>query len=237
MARPSAPFRPGAHVRAWRPVAFGASAGLAALAPARDAPASEPPPAHEGFEAAASAGYARPFGGLQSQHKLRLAAEYAHEAPFRLDLGYRFDDTFYLGAFASVAGGAPGTAFDDLCVHANCRVTGYHFGIFGAAHLRPAARLDPWLGFGFGYELATLAVDESGDDVARRVRGFELAQLALGADWRLTRELAVGPLLQASFGFYSHSAVWTPRYDREWAIADTDVHGWLTVSMRMLVQP
>jgi hypothetical protein len=61
------------------------------------------------------------------------------------------------------------------------------------------------------------------------VRGWEFARLLLGWDFWLVNWLAVGPVFEASLGFFNHAEGRTLR--------DETAHGWLSAGLRLVALP
>jgi hypothetical protein len=68
-------------------------------------------------------------------------------------------------------------------------------GIEGQLHLAPTARLDPWIGFGFGWR--GLWLEHSAGTHA--MQGLDLARLEVGLDYRVSDRLAVAPTVGLAF--------------------------------------
>ena len=217
---------------------------LAALAPVAlalplttSAAAAEPPPPAHGFQGGLRFGYARPIGGLQSQAALRLTSLVDSERPLMLDLGWRLGTNWLLGAYGSIAGGEPGSAYETACIPANCSVTSYRFGVQGLVFILPDERLDPWLGVAIGYDFTRLKIDGAGGAVSIGVRGWEAPRLLGGVDYRFSRYFAFGPYLDFAVGEYTDSTVSTPRYATKRSISDAEAHAWFSAGLRWVVFP
>jgi hypothetical protein len=101
-----------------------------------------------------------------------------------LDLGYRLSPMFALGVYGTFAEYNNQTALDG----ANFRsVTA---GIQGAWHMRPFRSIDPWVTLGSAWR-GNWYVPEVGGITS--IQGWQLARLQVGADFRLAREIALGP--------------------------------------------
>jgi hypothetical protein len=159
--------------RSWFPAAIAAL--LAAFATLARADGPGP------LELAVATGYSRGLGpsagGMpELQH---LAGD---GAALRLEAGWRVDPRWTVGLYyegALLAGGHEGT--DGMTASAA--------GIQGQLHLRPLAKLDPWVGLGFGWR--GLWLDHgSGTHV---LQGLDLARLQVGVDYRLSRRVSLAP--------------------------------------------
>ena len=79
---------------------------------------------------------------------------------------------------------------------------GMTVGLAAAYHIAPWARVDPWIQVGTGYR--ALWETHSGAD-ATSTQGLELAKLSLGLDFRVSRDVAVGPVVGADVSIPSVS--------------------------------
>jgi hypothetical protein len=67
----------------------------------------------------------------------------------------------------------------------------------------------------------------------------EFAKLSAGLDVRLNKTVAIGPVLDVSFGRYSTSRIDDDRgkIDRDIASDDRRTHGWATLGVRVAFLP
>lgn len=209
--------------------------GVALIAPS--VAASEPPPAHEGVRAQLRVGYARPVGTFEPPAKLDISNVFRHQTPFTLDLGYKLHQVVTLGAYGTVAFGEVGTRFESVCDAANCAVLGYRVGAMITFDTRPGERLNPWLGLAGGYQFSYLHIDARDGESSLGVRGLDLPQWLIGADYRMNRYLGFGPLLHIGLGTFTHRSVSSPTVDREDPIHEPQVHSWFTFGGRMVLFP
>jgi hypothetical protein len=92
----------------------------------------------------------------------------------------------------------------------------------------------PWLGLGAGYEwlsFSTSVVSFGNEVLVERVsvRGWEVARVLFGWELWLVDWLAVGPVFEASLGFFNHADGTTLR--------DESMHGWLLFGLSGHVGP
>lgn len=201
------------------------------------AASDEAPPAARGFQAAVRVGYARPLGSFEVWRDLEISRAFREQIPITLDAGYRPAPNVYFGGFTSFASGGAGDRFEDICDNPGCTIFGFRFGAVVMGYFKSEGRFDPWLGFGMGGEISSLAVPAAGGEATFSVRGFDFAILSGGTDVRLSKKIGMGPFLQYAFGVYTHHRVSTPRYGTDVFIGDTEVHGWLTAGIRMVLFP
>ncbi len=212
--------------------------GLAALLATTAVRAAAPAANGDNIQAAFGVGYARPFGNLAAGDDHLLPKLFSHQIPFTVEVGAKLHARWYLGVTGSVAlGGAGAPAASDCDDAADCSVTAYRFGAKLAFFFRPGQRLNPWLAVGAGYDFSQLLIDEARGKLTVEVRGYELPRLYFGADYRVCRFFGFGPYVQSAFGVYTHHRVETPRYERDEPIQDTELHGWLSAGLRMVLMP
>lgn len=184
-------------------------------------------------------GYAVPAGKAAQQLPMRDALK--AKVPLILEGGYRFRDRFYLGGYVEYAYGAGTPRSRLFCPQAdpaqprvtdtNCSMRDIRFGAMAAVHFAPHATVDPWLGFGMGYEVLTRQENNTS------VRGWEFLNLHGGADFALASDLVIGPFVSASFARYSLSA-WTTQYFEDTAtIPDPATHVWISFGLRAAFRP
>ena len=219
----------------------------AALLAASTARAAEP--ARSGIEIGARTGYAFAAGnrGATPTQADQPVGDYvAGQVPLWLDVGYRFNDDFYLGAFFQYGFGIVNDDRQDLCRNANvdCSASDTRLGVMGRYHLPVGSPLSPWLGFGVGYEWGTFSLNQSvigSSNTDATWSGFEFANLQLGADYHVAPKVALAPFLSVSFGQFRHTSTKTTTgmtsnpMDED--VTDTSVHEWILIGVRVAFMP
>ena len=76
-------------------------------------------------------------------------------------------------------------------------------GLAAAYHVAPFARVDPWVQVGTGYR--SLWETHPNDAPSTQTQGLELAKLSLGLDFRVSRDVAFGPVIGADISIPSVS--------------------------------
>jgi hypothetical protein len=100
----------------------------------------------------------------------------------------------------------------------------------------PDAALAPWVGVGAGYESTGYTLSDSSGSGTVSYRGWELLNLQLGADYRISPALAIGPYSALSVGRYNN--VNLSSGDRSLAnitIARQQTHEWLQFGVKLTV--
>jgi len=156
--------------------------------------------------------------------------------PIQVDVGYNLTKELNVGAFVSYGFGMLASDFKDFCdafPGVDCSAHNLRLGLqgtFAFEDLNP--QFVPWLGFGFGYEWSTLKVEGGGETSTITYKGFELANLQLGADFKASPQLRFGPFVSYSFGKFSSGTV-DPDPDNESGdIKDKGTHTYLTIGVR-----
>ena len=103
---------------------------------------------------------------------------------FELDLGYRASPAFAAGIYGTVA------QFTNQTQVEGTNVRSVTAGIQGQWYARPFRSLNPWLTLGTGYR-GNWVVPEVGGNIGRH--GWQIARLQAGADFRLSRDVAIAP--------------------------------------------
>jgi len=118
-------------------------------------------------------------------------------ASAELQLGYRIIPQLAFGAYGTYgqfAKGAPMTP--------NTDVRSVSAGLFADWHFRPARSVDPWIGLATGWR-GLWVVPPAGKNAS--LQGLELARLQVGLDYRISREVAIAPVLSAGLStFLTH---------------------------------
>jgi hypothetical protein len=112
---------------------------------------------------------------------------------FELELGYRINPTWLVGAYGSFS------AYDNADLEDGSSVLGATAGLFGAAHLRPDRSVDPWVSLGAGWKALWLTPDRGKDT---SLQGFELARLRIGVDYRINKHTSISPEVGGSLGMF-----------------------------------
>jgi hypothetical protein len=161
-----------------------------------------------------------------------------------------------LGSYFQYAFGNVGQRIPFQCVPEPCLLTSapssrsahdIRFGLEVRYFIALPAKFHPWIGAGIGYEILSTrwsfsAIPTAGAmpvmiDNTFQLRGIELVNLRLGAEWSLTPRLAVGPFAGVSLGqfdtndrtiSYANSPTMPlPTEFGDSSIEDKSIHGWV----------
>jgi hypothetical protein len=189
-----------------------------------------------------------PFGAATSAPGDNLRDRYSTQMALLVDLGAKLGPSFYLGAYLGLSLGSEGadTRVEKACDddgngnRVGCSSSTLRAGLALRYSFAPAARANPWIGYGFGWTQAEQSIDDELNNrrESTSVSGLELARLALGVDFRLSHAFGLGPELVGAFGRYSSTTtevdgVQSSSHD----IKDTAIHTWLTLGLRLVLFP
>ncbi|KYG10963.1 hypothetical protein BE21_58455, partial [Sorangium cellulosum] len=215
--------------------------------PAFDAPPVKEPadgalPAARGIQMAVRSGYAIPMGDATGAGADELSRSFGGQVPVLIEVGFKSGDSIFFGSYAGLGFGGPGSAADALCSSSglSCDAQTFRLGPEVQVHLHPAGRVNPWLGYGLGLEISTVSMRGPAGNVSMSLMGIELAHLMAGVDFRLSRALGAGPVLDLSLAQYSSittelNGVEVPGASGR--IAETAFHGWLSLGARLVLFP
>ena len=128
---------------------------------------------------------------------------------------------------------------DSQCnrLNATCVGVGVRIGAEIQYHILPAGALNPWLGYGLGYEAAGYGMSYPGYDETASASGFEFAHFMAGLDIRLSHGFGLGPFVDFSMGTYSKVDDKVNGVTSSESIDRTAGHQWLTLGVRGVVFP
>ncbi|HTA90614.1 MAG TPA: hypothetical protein VK745_13585 [Polyangiaceae bacterium] len=206
------------------------SVGCVAVASAQEAPR-----ARLGFQMDVRTGYSLALGKFNQAAKMSDLA--SGQVPIIMDIGGKVIPELFLGGYLGLGfGGAAGETKAACDLNGgSCIAIGVHLGIEAQYQILPAGAVDPWLGYGFGFESQALSQSNDSNSATSTVSygGFEFARLMAGVDVRVNRVFGVGPFLDLSFARYSTISQGSQSQD----IPDPATHEWLTVGARFLFFP
>lgn len=220
---------------------------VAAPAFAQDPPAAEPaaapPPVAEQSAARASGldnpgvdlgvrvGYALPFGNFNGDDK--VSDNLSGAIPLVLEAGYRINANFTVGALFQL-GIAQVKENDttDCGGGVNCSAKVWRAGVEALYNFNLDSVVTPWVGLGVGYEWMTLSVSAGGLEGSATIKGWEFATLHVGADYRVTPQLALGPFASFSLAQYSSASMEAGGVSQSMDLMDKKMHEWLQLGVR-----
>jgi hypothetical protein len=204
-----------------------AGAETASVSLAEPTVSDDGPGPSRGLSLGARVGAGIPMGDYQTGKS--LSDVYAATVPFALDAGYLYSPKLYVGAYYSIApaflGGTTRNNADDGNVT--------RLGLNVHYHLMPQKTLDPWVGLGMGYERAAIASTPYGLGLHqnRSLNAFEVLNLQVGADYKVTPGFGVGPVVTATLADYLCGDYVLSDKTRIETTKD-GWHGWLMLGIR-----
>jgi hypothetical protein len=204
------------------------------------APLKPPPLAARGFRCAFELGTRAPLGRATREPGDTLAARYSPQLAIAVDLGWQFAQSLFVGAYAGFNEGVRGSGRRSCARDANgsCQSFGGDAGIEVQYSLAPSASYNPWLGYGFGYELGALESNDSSAGHTEHVTstGVTYARLSAGLDLR--SRVGYGPFVAAALGqFTSTTTELDGRGEFTSRIHDRAFHVWVTIGLRLVFNP
>ncbi len=205
-------------------------------------PTAEPAPTESseadrvGLSLALRTGYMLPAGSASGVAGDDMSRTFGGQVPVAADLGYKPIPAVFVGAYGAFAFGGAGGQLDTTCTRngVDCSTHSLHLGVEVLGHLRPLAKVDPWLGYGIGFE--TMHVDETVPTASQSYTfsGIELAHVMAGVDFHVAPMVAVGPVLDVSIAKYSHASASGPIANGDVDIQNTALHEWLSLGARVV---
>ena len=174
----------------------------AALAEQKDVPTAEggnifteqTPAVSNALEIGIGAGYAQGVGDIAKARTNTIQDLSGPGAAVELGVGYRILPQLMIGVYGSGAQYARGDALTE-----GTDVRSATAGVQANWHFRPGYTVDPWVGLASGWRGLWLSPD-SGKTTS--LQGLELVRLQVGADYRLSPEVAISPVLGADMSTY-----------------------------------
>jgi hypothetical protein len=199
-------------------------------------PSQPPPPvsfgSETGFAVGLRLGFALPFGKTTDDSGTGasdLTSAVRGSVPIGFAVGFRPIPLVYLGAMVQIGPDIVAQEATGPCPPASglsCSSWDLVLGVELHLHLRPRARVDPWVGAGFGYEV--FSFQTSANPSSSRLSGFALFSLDAGVDLVAWHGLRVGPFVRFTLGrFGSHDSDGVSE-----TIENTALHEWLLFGLR-----
>jgi hypothetical protein len=182
------------------PSALGLFVATTARAESKDVPTQEGnvfseqvPSVSNALELGVGAGYAQGVGDIASGRST-LHDVSGPGGAVELDIGYRIMPQLMIGVYGYGAQYARGDVLSD-----GTDVRSAAAGVQANWHFRPDYRIDPWVGLGTGWKGLWLSPDVGKNT---SLQGLELARVQVGADYRISPEVAITPVLGADVSMF-----------------------------------
>lgn len=169
-------------------VALVGTFGATALAQEAEGSATPLASRRDAFEIDVNTGYSRGFGGISKRPGDALSDVTRGGVGVGLGFNYRATPELAVGLNGQYQGlsAAPEQP-------TGTQVRGAAVGVEAKLHIRPYDRLDPWVGLGTGYRMLWVAPEGANNNVLNH--GFQLARAQVGLDVRVSRDIALGPVI------------------------------------------
>jgi len=169
-----------------------------------------------------------PAGAIQRGSTLGNAVDVG--VPLIVDGGYRISPRWYIGLqgqFALLA-----LASTDCPSPTSCSGWDVRAAVEGA-YVFGGSKSKPWIGAGFGYEVASSTAVATGTTRSGSVSGFELLHLTGGIDYPIGPRVRLGPMALFTIGRYQRiSSSGTGLQDRAGSIDAQRLHEWIALGGR-----
>jgi hypothetical protein len=194
---------------------------------------AQAPPPRTGFQMDIRTGYSVPMGKLAEGQKLSDTT--SGQVPIIVDIGAKVIPELFVGGYLGLGFGGAGGATANSC-DANgvdCVSVSLSLGIEAQYHILPAGQVNPWIGYGLGYQSLAMGASKGGVSSSISYGGFEFARLMGGVDFRVSRVFGVGPFVDLSMASYGRISNGDTSID----IPETAMHQWLTLGARFVFFP
>jgi hypothetical protein len=180
-------------------------------------------------------GWGFPYGTISNEGDGQLNDLVHYKVPFWLEAGYRFNRFVRGNTFLELA---PVSINSSVCPTGGCTGSSVRFGFDLQLHFSPYYRVDPWVGFGFGWEWLSAqaqAFAPGGAPLGKgsfHYFGFEVPLLEGGIDIPVTHVFAVGPYISWSLGEFSSVDTSTVLGHTSNSINARATHSWLQIGVK-----
>jgi hypothetical protein len=150
----------------------------------------------DAFEVDVNTGFTQGFGGISARPGGAVSDVAKGGIGVGVGLGYRATPELGVGVTSQYQELAPAATQP-----VGTRVRGAAIGLEGKVHFLPYERVDPWISLGAGYRLLWTAPPGPGNNLLQH--GFELARGQLGLDVRVSRDVALGPVIGGDVNLFT----------------------------------
>ncbi|WP_342375427.1 porin family protein [Myxococcus stipitatus] len=195
-----------------------------------------------GFALGLRAGLGIPFGKFTSAESNttsnKVSDSFSAAIPLQVEAGYFFNPNIYVGAYFQYG---ILSLKDDCPDQVDCSASQLRFGANVAYHFQATPKIDPWVGLGIGYEIASqttsATVGNTDIEATASVKGLEFISGQGGVDFRITPSFSVGPYVTYTLGQYSSVTIsgegGGSSSDETEDIEEKAMHSWLYGGVRM----
>ena len=184
-------------------------------------------------ELSLNAGFALPLGSAVNSVNQSDVVNFT--VPFGIEVGYRIAGVVFLGGtFTYGPFGSPSSTTIAACAVSgnSCHSTDYRVGFTVQWHPLGSRGLDPYVGIGAGYEWLTVDLSGNGNDISSQYNGWMWLDVPIGLDFRLSRDIRLGPYVDFSMGEYRNASVTFGGVSG--FIPQRALHFWLSFGLRIV---
>jgi hypothetical protein len=173
------------------------------------------------------------------------AIAFSNKIPIWIDAGYKFTPNLMIGLYGQYAP----AGVKDCFSNAECSASVMRFGAQVQYEFSPEGPIDPWVGLGIGYEIASATItvtepvdplDPSLGNITREAefefKGFEFANLQAGFDYKVSPGFGIGPFLSFSLGRYASgeqtASAAGVSATRSGGVTNKTMHEWFVIGVR-----
>jgi hypothetical protein len=228
------------------PFFFAATAAcvLGTATPARaqtepDAPEEGTPPARKGFQLALRSGYMVPFGQASGAPGDTMGNTFSGQVPLLVDIGGKLSPNVFLGGYLGLGFGGTAGETSNVCSRDNvtCVTASLRLGIEAQYQFTPDASTNPWIGYGIGIESTAFSGSNGGTTYSVAAAGWEFGHFMAGLDFRLSKTIGIGPMVDFSLAEYNTISVNENGQTSNGTVANKALHEWLLVGPRLVFFP
>jgi hypothetical protein len=169
--------------------------------------------------------------------------DFALQVPFFAEVGVKVHRMIFFGAYGAFSVGGASSSFANAqgCTPTSarsCGALGLRVGLEMQVHFKPEALVNPWVGYGLGFESEQAGASGGGaPPTGESFTGFEFARLGGGIDLRVNRYFGIGPFAEIDFGTYTQEHVQGADKTVDSSLPNTALHEWFTLGIRAVVFP
>jgi len=211
------------------------AACLSSLLPAVSRAAEPDPPGkavdERGVQLGARLGYSLPTGSLSdgSAASTHLSDLETATVPVGIDAGFRFSHLAYLGATLAWGAGIAPNNPATCPAGASCFRQDAQLRVEGRLYLHPNAKVNWWVGFGAGWEVAAFAQSAGPNTVTATFTGPVFGDLQVGFDSRT--QPAIGPYFGLTVARFVTEGINPAAAPVSAWIQDPSLHVWFTLGL------
>jgi hypothetical protein len=201
----------------------------------------EAPYPRTGFQGALRTGVSIPTGNVV-EGNAAMSSFFKAQVPIFVEAGVKLSPAIFLGGFAGLSFGGAGNDFKTAqgctaIAARGCVATDFRIGVEIQYHFQPDERMNPWVGYGLGYESATASASGGGPSFSSNASGLEFLKLSGGLDFRLSRSFGLGPWIGLDLGQYGHTQTGTGGASIDVNVQNTALHEWFSLGVRGVLFP